>query len=541
MELTSVEINGFEKIDSPVLLEATTINHAVNGEIQTAEFTIHSDNYGANAVVGMAIVGDALVGDGIVVGSEIIVEAGAERIFAGRISQMKVEPKVGSEILFILTCQDYTWLLDTVVIDTSFTGQSDQDIIQSLFAANLPEISVSAAVVISDLSIAFEDVTLRGAMEMITERTGADWYVDFFKELQYQSPGALTAPFGFSDNPNGVSTFRILREGFSASDDFSTPANTVTVKGREQEDFVTLFPVPSGNDDAMILKTGATFPPGGAAIVQPAGAMTASRSWNGSSYEIIINALRFDTSAIPDDCIVTSAVLVVYTDAAFGSDDGGEFGIEYYDTANWPLDTADYTDTAPATANATGYFLISNLTALGTYRFTLSNLSNINKTGYTGFRCHVKVSGTPTGNNYTAFASQDHTTAIRPVLEVHYSRPEMTGSYTDDASVALYGTLSRTIIERSVETEDEANLRAEYETALHAFPTKLITMNWDQDGIKLDYSVPIYHPIFGLDGNYVCKKLTMKWTTKSETLYQGELGQPQPDLVRLIRRLTELQ
>jgi hypothetical protein len=142
------------------------------------------------------------------------------------------------------------------------------------------------------------------------------------------------------------------------------------------------------------------------------------------------------------------------------------------------------------------------------------------------------------GTNSVTFGARDGP-ASYPKMEVSYvmTSEDVVGSYVDAASVATYGTIQRTIIERSIETTEEADLRAEYEAAVNAHPSTSLSMQWRQDGINLGESVPVELAAAGVSGSYVARKISMKWVSYDETIYSAELGRLRPDLVRLIRRL----
>jgi hypothetical protein len=544
MQLTSLMIGGVEYIDS-ALLDQTEITHAVGGEGQTGAFSLWFDDYGGNAVVGSAEVGCASIGHGIVVADEVIAIGAGVRQFAGRIAQ--IEPDWGEpEGTIRISCQDYTSLLDTVVIESeSYDDASDAAILADLFATYLPEVTVSATVVVASLSIAFEDMTLRECVEAIRERTAADWWLDFYQVLQYGPEGSTSAPFGFSEAPDGVTTFPIVREGFSYQEDFATPANTIIVRGKTAETVqeTTRLAVTSDADDAYITGTNTAFVPvpvtavdSGVLIVENSRISTGPNTFRMASA-----FLRFDTSGIPDDATIISAKLKLYV---ISKADGGEslrVQIYYYPSSNWPIDSTDQLAwfTPPAVgALAPAPFIASGIPASGPVQFDLTNLASIEKSGYTGFMLHL-VQVTPTAVNNVQFRGRS-AVGETSELEITYERgvAAVSGGHTDAASVARYGVRTKMIVDRSIETIADANLRAEFEAAQYANPVRSFTMQWDQDGILIGRAVPVTLQKYALDGQYVVKKLTMKWLTDSDTVYSAELGSLRPDLARLIRRLA---
>jgi len=154
-----------------------------------------------------------------------------------------------------------------------------------------------------------------------------------------------------------------------------------------------------------------------------------SRELNGGTFWVAVGLLRFDTSAIPDDATITAAELKLYVTSKGDADNRGVTA-EWYSASNWPIDAADYTATAAATAHAgvdiTSITLNSDLTMA-----LLNPATNINKTGYTGLRLHVS-GGQPAGVNYVVWSAFDHATNIAPRLVVTYDTADLEGTYFID-------------------------------------------------------------------------------------------------------------
>lgn len=164
---------------------------------------------------------------------EVIILDVSSRLFAGVITQ--VEPSQSGviyDVNYFITCVDYSKLLETAVVQaTKYTNKTDTYIINDLFTEYLPEINTSTYV--SELgtipSVVFGRRLLKDALNFICGLTGADWYVDYDKNLHYFKSEDTSASFSFSDDPDLWTTFPYY--GLVKIDDGSGIFNVVEVVG----------------------------------------------------------------------------------------------------------------------------------------------------------------------------------------------------------------------------------------------------------------------------------------------------------------------
>lgn len=135
------------------------------------------------------------------------------------------------------------------------------------------------------------------------------------------------------------------------------------------------------------------------------------------NYTIRVALMRWDTSSIPNDATITSAVVRLRIVGTAVSDDARDFVAEYYDAGT--IDMGDYTDTVTSDAHAGT--AIESITVNADNDFALTNLENISKTGITGLRWHVSGDDPPTLLNDLIWASFDHATLAAPRLLVDYT------------------------------------------------------------------------------------------------------------------------
>jgi hypothetical protein len=164
--------------------------------------------------------------------SEVILCSSDEltRYFAGILAAVDRDVE-GKTKIINCTVQDYTILLDTVIVNTVMENVTDKGIIQALFAAYLPEIDTSEYVADGLLHerIVFNRVTLRQAMQQLSDMSGLDWDVDYWKKLHYFTDSDNPAPFGISDSPDYVATFPCY--GLTYNRSGAGLANSYTVIG----------------------------------------------------------------------------------------------------------------------------------------------------------------------------------------------------------------------------------------------------------------------------------------------------------------------
>ena len=202
------------------------------------------------------------------------------------------------------------------------------------------------------------------------------------------------------------------------------------------------FAVAASDGDGDVESGGATYPP-------PAGAtryvgttsptVLVRRSKTRFSYiPVTVGLLRFDTSSLPDDAVITSAKLQLQVTTKSVTD-ARSFVAEWYSAANWPIDGADWTAGDAASAHS-GTPLASIV--LGTQNeFTLQNLGNVSRTGMSALRLHMSGSAvTPTGPNDLGFAAFDHATLPEPRLVVSYTAPSPGAAPSNTTPPTISGT-----------------------------------------------------------------------------------------------------
>lgn len=158
------------------------------------------------------------------------------------------------------------------------------------------------------------------------------------------------------------------------------------------------FPVATGNDDGTGYRTAATWAgiDSGAFTGDETLNLFVSKTFVTPNYFEDISVVRFDTSSIPDDAVITSARLKWWVDNKNDNSQGFVLEADYYDFGGTPTVSGDWIQTVAA--NILDSLPLASVLS-GWNVQELSDISGINKSGYTGIRLALNAAATPTGNN----------------------------------------------------------------------------------------------------------------------------------------------
>ncbi len=105
-----------------------------------------------------------------------------------------------------IMCQDWIVLLDKSTFAKTYVSNTDQTIIQNIFTAGisgLTEIDVTNVQVGRTIDrLNFKGVSVRSALDIISEITGLVWYLTPFKKLFYETEGFTESNMQLSDSPD---------------------------------------------------------------------------------------------------------------------------------------------------------------------------------------------------------------------------------------------------------------------------------------------------------------------------------------------------
>jgi hypothetical protein len=259
----------------------------------------------------------------------------------------------------------------------------------------------------------------------------------------------------------------------------------------------------------------------------------------GGTYKLKCAMLRFDTSTLGAGATITGATLKLkMAAAAVREDASAQLGVEYFDgTTNWALSTAAFT--ATPSNSASGYKDLDELPASGAWLnlpLTSPN-ANLSKTAYSGFRIHVKVTGTPTGENSALFSAQE--SAGDAVLEVTYiPGATISGTYSDPASIAIYGTFARVIVNAKVLTQAEAEAQAEGVVVPVAWPVAALQLCTEDAGLDAGQLLNVANADFGVDDDFLIRQVQTAFDGLGNPTYTVSAGDFRADLVQWLRTVA---
>jgi hypothetical protein len=171
----------------------------------------------------------------------ITIAVGSTRIFGGYLTQRVasgVSTGSNKRVRWALACRDWSVLLDKIVVTASYADQTDANIVTQLFASYLTGNGFSLASVTytkAGLTIGFDRVTMRQALNKLAEQVGASWYIDSNKNFYWFNRWAPPrSAFDIDTSaPNDSTKFDVLAGSLKRTIDDATAVNRVTVYGAD--------------------------------------------------------------------------------------------------------------------------------------------------------------------------------------------------------------------------------------------------------------------------------------------------------------------
>jgi len=172
--------------------------------------------------------------------------------------------------------------------------------------------------------------------------------------------------------------------------------------------------VPDFGDEKVTDRMNTFYPP--TTPYGPYSDRGAVKNKDGSDYQVTVGFIRFDTGGLPNDAVITSAVLRLRV-LAKANIDSRNFNVEWYSNANWPIDDGDYVLLVGTDA---AVIALSSVPAADDWlELNLSTPTSVSLTGNTGFRLGIS-GGQPTAQNVFAFYPKNTPSTSDPELVVTY-------------------------------------------------------------------------------------------------------------------------
>lgn len=190
---------------------------------------------------------------------ELIISNAAEteRYFAGLLTAFE-KHEVGPELDYICEAQDYTVLLEKSIINQEWEEDTDDTAVLTAIRSNadpdLTDFDFTTHVenVGSITQLRLPRKTVREALNELANRVGAEWYIDYNKNLHWFDAEDSRAPYNISDSPDLSNTYPC--SGLVQSVDGLDVINRVTVVGGDYlSDDVTHEYAGNGEQDRFVV------------------------------------------------------------------------------------------------------------------------------------------------------------------------------------------------------------------------------------------------------------------------------------------------
>ena len=164
------------------------------------------------------------------IGREVIIYDGATKIFGGIINKVDQALTTYKIVEYDVQCSDYTRLLDQHLVAETYVNMTINAIIADLIANWLPAgitmTQVDSTFVVQYIQFKYEQATT--CIDQLANLVGADWYIDYDKDLYFKLPSATAAPVDLTDDGGiYVDGSLVIRR------DSSQLRNSIIVRGGE--------------------------------------------------------------------------------------------------------------------------------------------------------------------------------------------------------------------------------------------------------------------------------------------------------------------
>jgi hypothetical protein len=221
---------GSTNLDHLALIEPLEIRRDSSEAISTATVPFKVVQ-AESARYGISRYGQARYAFGVRQWQEITIQdQSANKHFGGYIVDVKRQPSDNSKFSYVCTCSDYGIKLTRTFVNTTYTNESDEDIILDAFSSQTDVLidSANISLLATDLGV-FEakDISLRDLLDRVCELTGGSWHVDPDRYLHYYSAGNTDAPYALSDQPDNVTSVPYTLN--EVKEESASLANRITV------------------------------------------------------------------------------------------------------------------------------------------------------------------------------------------------------------------------------------------------------------------------------------------------------------------------
>lgn len=218
----TLSINGTDRT-SLLLRDSLYIRHSLSNLASVCDFQIKS----SASYTPLGWHQASITINGQVVFGGFIVNNDASTVGAGSTRQTNWQ----------ISCQDWSILLDRIIVSEKYTQAADYNIISDLFSTYLASENFfytdGVISVKTDIDISFDRISMRDALNQLAERCNAAWFIDPSQQFYWNKKtgfGAATFTID-TDSPNNITTFDVAYNSLRRQIDDSNIINKVTVVG----------------------------------------------------------------------------------------------------------------------------------------------------------------------------------------------------------------------------------------------------------------------------------------------------------------------
>lgn len=211
--MLELKINTIDRTDS-VDFGTVGINDVLNNQVNTLTFRVRK--YGDRTFV-------PAISDAVVMKDDTVT------VFAGEVSKITESADGAGQLIYDVTCSDYTKQLDRRLIVETYASLTVAEIIAEFMDTYAPDYTYANVVCNTAVSsITFDRVPVSQAIDKLAKMAGCSWYVDYDKDVHFFAVAGELAPFDLTDTSDNY-----LFDTLQISHDMSQLRNRVFIRGGE--------------------------------------------------------------------------------------------------------------------------------------------------------------------------------------------------------------------------------------------------------------------------------------------------------------------
>jgi hypothetical protein len=169
------------------------------------------------------------------VGDEIIMTINSIREFGGVIVRVTDEMETPKLVRYKVECKDYAHVFDRQLVTQNYTNTTVQAIIEDIVDTKTTGFTYTQVnAPISVKSISFNRLTPSKCLEKLARKTNYHWFIDYYKDVNFNAKNSQTAPFNLTDDDTSDDYGKYIYMSLKQERDFSQIRNVILVEGGEE-------------------------------------------------------------------------------------------------------------------------------------------------------------------------------------------------------------------------------------------------------------------------------------------------------------------